>query len=136
MLNTKKLKIGNFVKEDVLGEVKVVEIYNKSILVEVLNLGIDKQISTHRYTLHIDNVSPIPITKEYLIKFGFFHYENEKYKKINVCDFDEIIYDINDAGIYCELFGRWFPNSYAYVHDLQNFYYSLMCQELETEVVS
>ncbi len=77
-----------------------------------------------------DKAEPIPLTEEWLIKFGF---EKEK----NVIP----IYSIGKISIYldCEMYpnGRVYFNSWCilkekpkYVHKLQNLYFALTGEEL------
>lgn len=85
-------------------------------------------------TLNIDDVSPIPLTSEWLEKFGFEF----------LIDFSED----KDGHCYCELngFKLWESNpdkfyhlnselliNFDYVHELQNFFSAAIKKELTTK---
>lgn len=80
------------------------------------------------YKRHIDNVEPIPITGEWLLRFGFDKSEYVGY--FTPCakymiDWD----DINSFILYKDYGTK--DVKIQYVHQLQNLYYALTGKELE-----
>jgi|DEB0MinimDraft_10_1074344.scaffolds.fasta_scaffold03054_9 hypothetical protein len=119
-MKASELRIGNWVYISNVGEVQV----------EGVDYGIMHNI--HRY--EEDSVVGIPLTEEWLEKFGF-----EK-----VTDKDNVygrhFYRLNQVDIFWDLDdGGWLPfgfnvsNSvdFCYVHQLQNLYFALTGEELE-----
>jgi len=95
-------------------------------------------METHPYTEYVDYLYPIPLTEEWLIKFGFIKVGSE-WKlfpcfEVQIIVFNEDNYNgvmfytrtihTNYTPIYC-------GNYINYVHQLQNLYFALTNQELE-----
>jgi len=81
---------------------------------------------------HIDeairlNANPLPLTEEWLIKFGFEKRSLHYFKK------DGIILSVED--FYYECFLSSNSVIIKYVHQLQNLYFALTNQELEVKNV-
>ena len=117
-METKDLRIGNYVSY--LGEPQEV-------------LGMDKtQVYIKPFNfvlfLDIDEVEPIPITKEWLLNFRFE-------KKIGGDDM--VYFNNNEVNIYLcnDLNKFWFELENGleikYVHQLQNLYFALTNEELK-----
>jgi hypothetical protein len=74
-----------------------------------------------------DNIEPIPLTEEWLVKFGF--------KKMNNIDWQSKVGGIN---FYCRFNKEWYSSiggiylsdRIQYVHTLQNLIFALTNQEL------
>jgi hypothetical protein len=91
---------------------------------------------------HIDeairlNANPIPLTEEWLIKFGFeeyidFGYKTGNFDKVPLCGFT---YSINTNKVMIMHKGNnishWLDIKIKYVHQLQNLYFALNGEELE-----
>lgn len=85
------------------------------------------------------NAEPIPLTEEWLLKFGFKH----NYKELKGCDFFclkmnenyELIVNLNTSKILISLrrFGNVLEFDYYYVYQLQNLYFALTNEELTYE---
>ena len=82
-----------------------------------------------------DDIDPIPITKEWLIKFGFkseCDYIKEWYN-IDLKDKNTLSININQ-NTYCIGSIQWsewtYPSSIYYVHQVQNLYFALTGEEL------
>ena len=80
--------------------------------------------------------SPIPITEEWLIKFGFKQY-NDFGVKFNTFDLMPLCgfgYDIDTKQVVILEKGNpnshWIERKIEYVHELQNLYFALRGQEL------
>lgn len=67
------------------------------------------------------NIEPIPLTEDWLIKFGFTGDDSEcSYRGVSI---------INIDGVF-ELFNHDFPVSIKSVHQLQNLYFAMTGEEL------
>lgn len=87
----------------------------------------------------ITRLTPIPLTEEWLLKFGF------KYSKEEIACFIKHYYTLNDVQIKIEQWKKdmsfdesyslymdyGYINSVKYVHQLQNIYFALTGEELE-----
>ena len=80
------------------------------------------------------NILPIPLTEEWLVKFGFEEKDSRKNRFINRADFelefqgDKVAYCVwggEDAPHLTQFFGHC-----KYVHQLQNLYFALTNEEL------
>lgn len=67
---TRTLQIGNLVHDDELDVVEVVQIKEKSIKISADTMFKDKVVGETRYTFHPSELSPIPMTPEWIGKFG------------------------------------------------------------------
>jgi hypothetical protein len=119
-LESRELRIGNWVSMAEYG-VQQISSYN----IYQLNLMEAGAKVADYYHL----IEPIPLTEEWLVKFGFF----EKYKSTsnrwNIKWFE--IHDIEDDNGYLE--GRFmydFRLHIQHVHNLQNLYFALTGEEL------
>jgi len=108
-----ELRIGNLVKYNDGGIFKVIGIYN---------FGLDVEDDIEVTYMEYENFSAIPITEEWLLKFGF----EKKYKNYEKGYFmffkgscSRISYKLSLIGI-----------NIKYVHQLQNLYFALTGEEL------
>lgn len=74
----------------------------------------------------IEELSPIPITEEILLKCGFFKEEDRSYRWYLG---EYFTYDLDDGGFKYE--GAWIRPLIKYLHELQNLYFALTQTELE-----
>ena len=77
-----------------------------------------------------DEVDPVPLTKEWLLKFGF------KYENLWECyfhkDFTDVYFIIDSEWAICGDFdGSVYIKFPKYVHQLQNLFFALTGNELE-----
>lgn len=88
-----------------------------------------------------NNSNPIPLTEEWLIKFGFEEYidfgrKTGNFDKVPLCGFT---YSINTNKVMIMHKGNnishWLDIQIKYVHQLQNLYFSLTGEELEVKNV-
>ena len=104
-------------------------------LVFVYDTGYEKwlpiKIKKENFNYSLKNFKPIPITEEWLLRFGFvdnvIKLNSEwLYLKIelNVQNFDNVLIGDNRNGIRL-------PYKLEFVHQLQNFYHSLTGEELK-----
>jgi hypothetical protein len=140
-MKANELRIGNFVFDDENKPMKVARVetqectdFNGNDEFNVIIEHIDKNIGYYE-----SKINPIPITEEWLIKFGFtrgaldswavyFHYKT----KINNYDEDICVRFYRDGYfMYCN--GNECNSSYKanrHVHQLQNLYFALTNEEL------
>lgn len=116
MIQINELRIGNLIQEG-----KVEQIDNS--IDEIYYSGDGYYLSNY-----CCNLNAIPLTKEWLLKLGFFKYNNayvlEKPKE-NTMDFSfsvwqDMTYNSSE-----------FPVKLDYVHQLQNLYFALIGSELQ-----
>ena len=123
MIAINDLKINNYVYYN--NEHNAIGIITKlitDIITDINYVGINNRIDVHYLNKHIN---PIPLTEEWLIKFGF-DYRFTK-GKFNIITKGKLGYEN----------GRTYFNSWVilekqpdYVHELQNLYYALTKEEL------
>lgn len=124
-MKAQELRIGNFCAWGYLDKTIYPErlgtiwnITNKSVLVKT---------KTHKHTVGIDRVMPIPLTEEWLLKFGLI-----KVKNID----EDSIWMFNDINFTYEterclvILDRYIISVCKYVHQLQNLYFALTGEEL------
>jgi len=115
MIESKELRIGNLFLERFTKEVLIVE-----------ELTVDKITFSGDYSTEWQ-AEPIPLTEEWLVKFGYNN--NQVYirdLKVTTTEDNEPIYylaDEYDNGVGC--------NDIEYVHQLQNLYFALTGEELK-----
>ena len=100
------------------------------VLCEPNNASIERTIDYEDFRLaHFDSerFEPIPLTKEWLVKFGFnFDVNSGLYKKSG---FEVEVFNIG-VEFYLGEYGSWFL-FVEHVHQLQNLYFALTGEELE-----
>lgn len=76
-------------------------------------------------------IEPIPLTEGILLKVGFLKDNNYSglHSKIGAL---EIKIRFNSKIAYCEIGGIYFGDRFKYLHELQNIWYSISGQELNT----
>jgi len=133
-----ELRIGNYLQYDKrLHSVRGLDINHGLVLtpIEVPNQGYP--------CVHLDTIKPIPLTEEWLLKFGFEEEHDEhgyglvfKFKTTQDV-FMKVIYEHEFRGLYLDknmnkgFYGFRFSNiDYKYVHQLQNLFYALCGEEL------
>lgn len=124
-MDVKELRIGNYLKTDRECQddyVEVVEIYNENYFC-TCSAGLNYQK---------EHVKPIPLTEEWLVKFGFKKLTMDKH----FCDMEfELTHPLMrlywDGRISMFQNGNTVGlNNIKHVHQLQNLYYSLTQKEL------
>jgi hypothetical protein len=119
-MNANELRLGNYVahshiKNGVECEFAEVESIWFTGLSNHYGVGVDKYSGTN------DSVKPIPLTEEWLLKFGF-----EKALNGWWCPDEVVSYKEGYAG-----FGTNTYTQIKHVHQLQNLYFALTGKELE-----
>lgn len=119
-MEAKELRIGNYVYK---------EYHNYN---DEKELEIDSEIHVidELHNTNYETIKPIPLTEEWLLKFGF-----EKKQTVKGCTyyFEKVfritIIDKND--LYINVFNSFgISNNNYHVHQLQNLYFSLTGKEL------
>lgn len=121
-MNAKELRIGNITKQGVVVEINRSDKDSFRVW-DVVNLK----------SSYNNNVEPIPLTEEWLIKFGFSKEspDNEddfnywELKDVEFTDYEDGDFEINQTGFV-----------FKYVHQLQNLYFALTGEELELKEVT
>ena len=118
-MNTNELRIGNWVSEKVLGCRQVVT-------VDPLYFGINTGQGI--YSIEHNNLEPIPLTEEWLLRFGFEKNDNNQF--ILMEGSVDILFNKDLNGWTCD--GINFSiNMTEHVHQLQNLYFALTGEELK-----
>ena len=137
-----ELRIGNLLWDDIflyeVGSIEEDSIWG--IIVKVHNTAKASTEDFYRggdYHLNIDNFSGIPLTEEWLLKFGFKFCEGETIGETTMND----RYIKNNFWLNHWINGKLFywenrdDLEIQYVHQLQNLYFALTGEELTTELV-
>lgn len=97
----------------------------ETIVCDITQTGINLN---HGYsTISINELKPIPLTEEWLVKFGFV-----KHKTTDIYPtFAKQMFNWNDSILY--IIGYGFMNHIKHVHQLQNLYFALTQTELVYE---
>jgi hypothetical protein len=135
-MDAKELRIGNLVNEEVLGNCIVSDICEHVVMVKVENVELNRSIGTVKYTLNYGSIKPIPLTKDWLSKFGF-----KKHKILgsyNIGQFrfhtqrpfgNEKQFNLTTELYYCER-AILVSGGVKEVHQIQNLYFALTNKEL------
>jgi hypothetical protein len=120
-LNPTQFMVGNFIKDEVSGELMVVSELKRDEVVAVL-------VDRSKYPLSKGwSMAPVPLTEEWVIKFGLEKIEHSNYNEWG----DESFFIIDERGA-----GKWHHYSspgtfyFQWVHQLQNLYFALTGTEL------
>jgi hypothetical protein len=114
-------------------------------LVYALKSTLDPVVIGNDYNIYFDrDYSPIPLTQEWLLKFGFQNKKDKKYKQklwfIDNLDFEFRLRQSVNGYYNLFMFDIYFqkesPTKYNiyYVHQLQNLYFALTEKELDVKL--
>lgn len=124
-MKANELRIGNYIK-----------LLNKETTVgELFDDGITTDLDNHSYEYIYDLVEPIPLTEEWLLKFGFV-FEDEQhheyfgsYLRDDLNGYSLIVNkNENKFILRTDVFDL---TTISYVHQLQNIFFALTGNELE-----
>ncbi len=130
MINIKELRLGNLVY--IINRNSEVHLPNE-IPFKVLTIGLDVECLMYKINpvtvekwnkYYYKDLSPIPLTEEWLLKFGF---KQKNGIKCWVNEDVEICFET--LANYYRLYPR--TNKIKYVHQLQNLYFALTGSELQ-----
>ena len=77
------------------------------------------------------DLEPIPLTEEWLVKFGFEYKDGYLTLELGYFSGSNFIYWIGDVlNLFCKS-GMMLTNNIKYVHQLQNLYFALTGEELK-----
>lgn len=124
------LRIGNFVWDDYSGEMIVANIWAERYPEVLVDVRKSNNLPCGRYD--IDSIKPIPLTEEWLLKFGFDKTIERSYSTGQEVEY--FVYKMHDL-TYNAIQDTWWlrgvMNHYPiYVHQLQNLVHSLTGEEL------
>ena len=116
-----ELRIGNILTTGNY-EVKVIEIHHLGVQVS------DLEETQDTWEPYVDRIKPMPLTEEWLLKFGFEKNENGLFKLFNESEVPILLNeDLN--GWTCDGI-NFSVNGTQYIHQLQNLYFALTGEEL------
>lgn len=126
MINANELRIGNLINEKILGNVKILEIHNKVVVVEAINLTINKEKIAQNYTLSLNCIYPIRIDDEIIKKYWSVN------KVIKLCKIKDIAMSIGTTEKRYSHFciGDEYYIECLYLHQLQNIFFCITGKEL------
>lgn len=142
MIESKELRIGNYVMIDFESQeiVKVKEIKeitegkkgNMSISHVMKDGGyattsLEESIKQNEYDFL---VKPIPLTEDWLVKFGYVGFKKGSYKTYGLIIDNVISYSVNIHNNEVVFPNKYKPVKLKYVHQLQNLYHALTGEEL------
>lgn len=156
MIKDTELRIGNLLQEKSTGDIlPVLEIYRGEVINSYQQVWITYNFDRYgKYTQYIHNCEPIPLTEEWLLKFGFEKKQKEFYNRRAVptefywlkefyVDIDELTGPNGLEPFICFGYDKdYFPKDHTYfnwiatpdyVHQLQNLYFALTGHELEVK---
>lgn len=122
MINAKELRIGNWVY-GVSDRVETIASISESSCQTSL-IGVENSTP-------LENLSPIPITEDILLKLGFGVSDRTSKYKIWMTSKDEEFGLIQNSAGFTTYYNQ--KTKYAYVHQLQNIFFDLTGKELVSE---
>ena len=123
-MKANELRLGNYVYDGEKELCKIWAVHKDRLTVEIPN---DNTTFLGRYK--IEYAKPIPLTEEWLLKFGFILNNDDYYESR-----DGILCYVEDGKVNMILFeiGDW-ETEIDHVHQLQNLYFALTGEELKIE---
>jgi hypothetical protein len=135
-MEANELRIGNYVCDSY-------NIIQKIHTVEVGSISEEYYVRFRKYinnVISIDDLDPIPLTEEWLLKFGFtddeekgFSSDEANRKIYSLNGFDLSIEENGKIHEWVEVEDQWYSykgKEFKFVHKLQNFYYESKDKEL------
>jgi hypothetical protein len=126
MIRAQELRIGNWVEYD-----------NRYFQIDSI-ADVFPTLNTPEFGIGVvdyNNIKPIPLTEEWLLKFGF-KLLNKKYRKTGFLHCNKIWFPLTVRfychGIWVEYFGQQI-GEIKYVHQLQNIYFAIEKEELKLQ---
>lgn len=134
-MEANELRLGNLVSYGV-HDVKIKSIHTESVLKNKVTVYVEISEKLRNYCLYIEEIHPIPLTEEWLLKCGFENDYESRFRKCFVLVSTDMSFtynlskhekelsrfDIKGLGINL--------NCTKYVHQLQNLYFALTNEEL------
>lgn len=134
MIEAKELRVGN----------KILSIFDKVETVRMIlgHEGSEEYPKQYKHLIGVEEngnqynlaeIKPIPLTEEWLLKFGFVQGEYKLWLSIPQIK-SEIHFDKFRGSLVCQIYsstGSLIPKDIKYIHQLQNLYFALTGEELE-----
>ena len=126
-----ELRINNLVNYGV-NVVPIKSIHTESFLKNEVSVYVELNEKLSNYCLNIDEITPIPLTEEWLLKFGF----EKEVDRIDIFTKQRLrIWKGYNGKSLCYLVDEDNENGYylkdiEYIHQLQNLFYALTEEEL------
>jgi hypothetical protein len=125
-MKVEQLRIGNLLRDKISKtDLKVIGLTEENVVTYVIDRS--------QYPLTDGwGIEPIPLTEEWLVKFGFKQDEELGYRwYIEWCGCVVLTYDLDDYTI--KVSDTWEFGKREFVHQLQNLYHALTNEELTIE---
>ena len=130
-MEAREIRIGNYVSCPKSGQnpfrIDEIEVYRSGLYL----VGMGRDLNTHPATWYGSDIKPIPLTEDWLIKFGFAKdADRNQYKKgwFRICDTISQGLSFVDLDVFQNDECVWV--AVKYVHQLQNLYFALTGEEL------
>ncbi|WP_285011235.1 hypothetical protein [Pedobacter faecalis] len=123
MINPRELRLGNLVQTEDGSEMEVVQVREDGARCKYTR---NDTLSAHVSIVQAVNLFGIPLTQEWLVRFGFTYTKGED-PWIKIWSFNYFKVYTHQTG-YCHLYHL--GGDIQYVHQLQNLHQSLTGQEL------
>jgi hypothetical protein len=119
-MKANELRVGNWVNDELYGDFQIVGLIN----FKDGNQSAYKSLEYYPQSQDTDKLNPIPLTEEWLLKFGF---EKTFITKIH-CNFNKGTFSLLKRDNHIQI---WYENiNVQYVHQLQNLYFAITNEEL------
>lgn len=132
-MEAKDLRIGNLVTDEWFDSFKAIitvdSINDKGINLTIEDDGNWSELAQHFIVpeYNFDKLRGIPLTEDWLLKFGFEKIDNGSYPVFHKDNFYFELVNHKKIGF---IFPKYWSIKIEYVHQLQNLYYALTGQEL------
>lgn len=131
-ISAQELRIGNYINGSIGDDSELVLCYVTGYDPRDEFIFVSNDNNIH-YAEFVD-FQPIPLTEEWLLKFGFIiSYESEFRKKLDFKENTQFGYDFNKTGKKNGMHGFRYYGRYhkcEFVHQIQNLYFALTGEEL------
>jgi len=140
-MKASELRIGNYIADRGNKEWQIDhwESINKLSAKSNATMYMGILMETHPMTEYVDYIKPIPLTEEWLLKFGFEEITNYVFKSPSKqsayeLSYETLCYNLKEkifTVCTCDVHG--FETTIEHVHQLQNLYFALTGEELITK---
>ncbi len=131
-MKANELRVGNYVQTDNSTPPHYIDIITVDSILDLGKYGGKINNNHDSWDWDLENIHPIPLTEEWLLKFGF--------EKLLIGDGNEYLIDVNGLGWSINIKSKYVGFDYLenteiakclYVHQLQNLYFALTGEELQ-----
>ena len=110
MIKTEELMLGNFVYDEVFGEVEVISISQPSVIIRYKNLKENGEIEYNSLEKTLADIEPILLDKNIISRCSFC-FDKDNFYDLHICQYKDFWFIIGDKG-----------KRVKYLHELQNIY--------------